>query len=100
MERKRVGVLTFHMAHNYGAMLQAYATPVALKKLGYEGEIINYRFPYIDQWSRVEYCKDLIRKHGLIGGVLRCVKRFHVGYYNPKTARNKFSHFERHVIHH
>lgn len=100
MERKRVGVLTFHMAHNYGAMLQAYATPMILRKLGYDGEIINYRFPYIDQWGKVERLKDLICKRGIVGGGLRCIKRLLCGYYNPKTARNKFAYFEREVIPH
>ncbi len=100
MERKRVGVLTFHMAHNYGAMLQAYATPMVLRKLGYDGEVINYRFPYIDQWGKGESLKDLICKHGVVGGVLRCVKRFIYGYYSVKTARNKFLYFERQVIPH
>ena len=39
----KIGILTFHAAHNYGSMLQAYALKLAIAKLGYDSEIINYR---------------------------------------------------------
>lgn len=40
---KKVGIITFHSAYNYGSVLQAYATQEAINSLGYEAEIINYR---------------------------------------------------------
>lgn len=39
----RVGILTFHNAHNYGAVLQAYALRTSLRKMGHDVHIINYR---------------------------------------------------------
>ena len=42
-----IGILTFHYAHNYGAMLQAYALTTFLKESGHEAKIIDYRLPYI-----------------------------------------------------
>mgnify|MGYP000000628190 CR=1 FL=1 len=39
----KVGILTFHAAHNYGSMLQAFALKLVIADLGYESEIINYR---------------------------------------------------------
>ena len=39
----KVGIITYHSAYNYGSVLQAYATQVAVKKLGFDAEIINYR---------------------------------------------------------
>lgn len=36
----RVGILTFHDADNYGALLQAYALQQTLKKLGMENEFV------------------------------------------------------------
>ena len=30
-EKKKIGILTFHNAHNYGAVLQAYALKTKLK---------------------------------------------------------------------
>ena len=45
----KVGILTFHMAHNCGAMLQAYALSQQVIKLVPHAvcEIIDYRFPPI-----------------------------------------------------
>lgn len=40
---KKIGILTFHGSHNYGSVLQSYASVLTLKKLGYEPEIINLR---------------------------------------------------------
>lgn len=39
----RIGILTFHCAHNYGAVLQAYALVTYLRDNGYNAEIIDYR---------------------------------------------------------
>ncbi len=39
----KVGILTFHAAHNYGSMLQAFALKAIISTLGYKCEIINYR---------------------------------------------------------
>ena len=75
MEQKKIGVMTFHIAHNYGAMLQAYALPTVIKNLGYNCEIIDYRFSYIDSWSRIEYFNDLTKKYGYIIGTALFVKR-------------------------
>lgn len=39
----KIGTLTFHTAHNYGAMLQAYALVYYLKQQGHDTEIIDYK---------------------------------------------------------
>lgn len=39
------GTLTFHAAHNYGSMLQAYALQRFLLSLGFDNEIIDLRLP-------------------------------------------------------
>lgn len=39
---KKVGILTFHRAWNYGACLQAFATIKIFEKLGYCAELIDY----------------------------------------------------------
>lgn len=41
----RVGIITFHAAHNYGSVFQAYAMQKSVLKLGYACEIINLRTP-------------------------------------------------------
>lgn len=41
----KIGIITFHAAHNYGSMLLAFALQEAVKKLGHEVKIINLRIP-------------------------------------------------------
>ncbi len=40
---KKIGIITFHAAFNFGSMLQAYALQTFLQKQGHEVEIINFR---------------------------------------------------------
>lgn len=50
---KKIGILTFHDAHNYGAMLQCYALQRFLQLEGHQVEVIDYRPPfYQDQYKR------------------------------------------------
>ena len=39
----KIGILTFHGAHNYGSVLQAYALSTWLKDQGHDVQIINLR---------------------------------------------------------
>ena len=60
--QKRVGILTFHRAINYGALLQAYALQETLKKMGCEPSIIDYRSPKIESRhheARLSDCHSL-----------------------------------------
>lgn len=43
----KIGILTFHCAHNYGAMLQCYALQEYLKGRGDEVYVIDYRPDYL-----------------------------------------------------
>ncbi|MFI3288626.1 MAG: polysaccharide pyruvyl transferase family protein [Rikenellaceae bacterium] len=44
---KKIGILTFHCANNYGAVLQGYALQTYIASLGHEVEIIDYRPDYL-----------------------------------------------------
>lgn len=46
----KIGVLTFHNAINFGAVLQTYATQELLKGMGHSVEIIDYHNSYIDAY--------------------------------------------------
>lgn len=48
----KIGILTFHRAHNYGAMLQAYALRHVLQRKGHDVEFISYRQPKIEEAYR------------------------------------------------
>lgn len=39
----KTATITFHAAHNYGSMLQAYALQQIILRLGHSNEIINLR---------------------------------------------------------
>ena len=43
----KIGILTFHCAHNYGAVLQAYALQTYLQSIGHDACIIDYRPRYL-----------------------------------------------------
>lgn len=54
---KKVGIATCHRNHNYGSMLQAYATYIVLKNEGYDCEFIEY----IKKYSIVKKVKFIPR---------------------------------------
>lgn len=54
----RIGILTFHSAHNYGAVLQCYALQEYLRSLGHDAYVIDYRPDYL-----VEYYKLYKKEH-------------------------------------
>ena len=43
----KIGILTFHSAHNYGAVLQAYGLQEYLKSCGHAVEVVDYRPRYL-----------------------------------------------------
>lgn len=57
----KIGLMTFHAAHNYGSVLQAFATQQVIEGLGYENEIINYRLKN----QRMYYNRLYTTKFGL-----------------------------------
>lgn len=44
----KIGIITFHRANNFGAVLQCYALQETLRHLGYEAEVIDYREPFTE----------------------------------------------------
>lgn len=56
----KIGILTFHRAHNYGAVLQAYALATYLIGCGLDAEIVDYRPEAIESahgtipWGRIK----------------------------------------------
>ena len=44
----KVGIITFHRALNYGALLQAFALRHSLSKLGAEAQVLDYRNPIME----------------------------------------------------
>ncbi len=62
---KKVGIVTFHRAANYGAVLQAFALQTILKQLGLECKILDLRKDRVDlhysgKFPKWSFKKDLI----------------------------------------
>ena len=78
---KKIGIVTFFKANNYGVCLQAIATSEFLKKQGYEVDIINYINPYehrIFKWSYKENDRIMGYATSLLKNIVLGKKR----YYN------------------
>lgn len=67
----RIGILTFHRAHNYGAVLQCYALQSYLERLGHNVFVIDYRQSFIEQvykpFSLRKFIKICFRPKTLFG---------------------------------
>lgn len=58
----KIGILTFHAAHNYGAVLQVQGLQEFLKMSGHEVEIIDYRPRYLTSvYAAFSFPTKLIR---------------------------------------
>ncbi len=53
----KIGILTFHRAHNYGAVLQCYALQEFFKSEGHEVFVIDYRQPWIESFYSIMHLK-------------------------------------------
>lgn len=80
----RVGIMTFHRAHNFGAMLQAYGLQNALNKLGAECSIVDYKCEKIEK----SYKTFLVERASL-KSLLSAVYHFP----NRYIRRNRFESF-------
>lgn len=94
---KKVGLCIVYRNHNYGGILQSYATLMKMDELGIDYEIIDYQHP-----SNFEYFKNafpsLINKVTIYSKFRsfrkKVVKRFHSQYRKNESIRNeKFTSF-------
>lgn len=87
---KKVGILTFHTALNYGAVLQTYALQQFLSELNIDNEVINYRCSFIDK----NYSPFFISDGKIINAVIRGI----VFGHTIREKRRKFNEFvEQHL---
>lgn len=58
----KIGILTFHRAHNYGAVLQCYALQETLKRMGHDVQVIDYLQPWIEDFYNI-FGWNMIRRN-------------------------------------
>lgn len=92
-EVMKIGILTFHRAHNYGAVLQCYALQETLKRMGHDVYVIDYRQPWIEEFYKYFSFKMMKLRASEPGGVFsyirNCIKKF---LWSP-YRRNYFTGF-------
>ncbi len=91
----KIGILTFHRAHNYGAVLQCYALQEVLKSMGHDVWVIDYRQSFIE--SKYSPFSFLSVKEYLFRPItlLRYLKH----YFNRKERLNTFHSFTEKFLH-
>ena len=57
----RIGILTYHRANNYGAVLQCFALQELLKEMGHDVQIVDYRQPFIEKLYRPSLMSQILR---------------------------------------
>lgn len=87
----KIGILTFHNALNYGAVLQCYALQHYLQAKGYDVEVIDYRAPFIEEQKQF-LSKTELRRRGFVALLRYVIIRLLVWPAWRKTIR-VFHHF-------
>lgn len=92
---KKVGIVTFHRAKNYGAVLQGYALQHTIQELGNECEIIDYKCENIDngykpfQFNKADPIKSILKSVLMFRKRALRIERFSSFYNNYLKISNK-----------
>ena len=57
---KKVGIITYHRAENFGAFLQCFALQKTIEELGYRVEVIDYRQSIIEETYLIFNSKRIV----------------------------------------
>lgn len=84
----KIGILTYHRAHNFGAILQAMATRFTLEKLGCDAYFVDY-------WPEYHARRYRIQGPPLFSAIYKPLRyiRFLRSIGNKKQRINKFEEF-------
>lgn len=90
----KVGIFTFQRAHNYGAVLQAYALKTTLEELGHEVKIIDYWPQYREKmYKRIDL--SFLRNRRM--GIKERIKTFLLAFQKYRRY-NRFDNFIKHYL--
>ncbi len=90
----KVGILTFHRAINYGAVLQCYSLYHTLVKLNCDVEIVDYRPWFVERYRRNFVLKEFMESPSLLSKFRYIANRF-LSMRNRRKASEVFSFFLR-----
>lgn len=89
----KIGILTYHRAENYGALLQAYALMTYLESLGHDVEFVDYWPVYHSEYFKIFSWANFVNRP--IKGKLHILVRFLLmgsKLYCRKKVMQKFMH--------
>ena len=93
----KIGILTFHNAHNYGATLQAYALRTYLRGIGHDASIINYRNKMIDSAYKKVFVPRFFKRDILPTHWKRVWKECEKSLFGQKMWREQWEAFEQFI---
>lgn len=88
----KIGILTFHRAINFGAVLQAFALQQVLRGLGHDVCVVDYRQPRVERTDRRPFRED-DRYKLLVRGHLRSWWYFEKNKVRVLERRQRFDRF-------
>lgn len=101
---KKVGLVTFHCAYNYGTALQAFALQQSIDGMGCECKIVDYRSETVTRWDKLPDLKtvrsvgSLLRflQDGLVlkGSHLQRMRRFEEFWGNQFRLSRRYRSYE------
>lgn len=87
----KIGIMTYHFAINYGAVLQCYALQQYLKELGHEVEIINF---VPQNYSRKHFWQNNNLRHNIANGIKQMLLKLRYS----SAMRKSFDDFTSHHL--
>lgn len=93
----KIGILTFHRAYNYGAVLQAYALQTYLKDRGCDVYIIDYYNKNVYSNYKLINWKLIFRKNIIksVFAIIEQANHFTIKRKKKKVYTNFFNHYYR-----
>lgn len=82
----KIGILTFHYVHNYGALLQAYAMQEYLRKQNHDVEIIDFKQKHIED-AYSWYNLNKLKRRNIIMAIVEFFK-FSKRYRRYKSVQH------------
>ena len=89
----RIGILTYHRAENYGALLQAYATMTYLRSMGHKVSFVDYWPKYHSDFFSI-FSLGIFRKKNIKGKIMMLFRLalWGIPKYIRKSRLQRFMH--------
>lgn len=88
----KIGIITFHRALNYGAVLQCYALYKVIKEQNHDVEVIDYRSPGIEDQRMMFQKIDFRKRKGFVSKI-KGLLYYPLSFYKRRKAIKVFEAF-------